>query len=154
MLSSTVTTSSSVSNTSALTDSSVRYDSNQEMKRRRKKLSPKQFNKHRNQNENRPDRPTLYSHKNLPTKHLKKNETNIHMRNQEVPVNSFRRSSKSTESSEVSSNNLTCSELDAMNGNANPIKTEIRLQRRKYIKCVLREDVDLLVNLKYIKKIN
>ena len=47
-MSSTVTTSSSVSNTSVLTDSSARYDSNQELKRRRKKLSPKQFHNGKN----------------------------------------------------------------------------------------------------------
>jgi len=143
MLSSTVTTSSSVSNTSVLTDSSARYDSNQELKRRRKKLTPKQFNNGRGPHINRPERPTLYSQKNFPNKHLKKTETPLGMRNQEVPVNSFnsiRRSSKSTESSEISSNNLTCSELDGNNG-----KTEIRMQRRKYIKCVLREDIEMLV---------
>jgi hypothetical protein len=144
MMSSTVTTSSSVSNASFLTDSSVRYDSNQELKRRRKKLALKQFNNARSQPHiNRPERPTLYSQKNIPNKHLKKAETHQDMRSQEVPVNSFnsiKRNSKSTESSEISSNNLTCSELDGNNG-----KTETRMQRRKYIKCVLREDIEMLV---------
>ena len=147
MLSSTVTTSSSISNTSVLTDSSAPYDSNQESKRRRKKIAPKQFNSPKTQFDNRPDRPTLYNHKNVSNKHLKKDGNN--RQNQEVPVNSFnsiRRSCKSTESSEVSSNNLTCSELDAVNSNGNNMKNDVRLQRRKYIKCVLREDVELLVN--------
>ena len=49
-------------------------------------------------------------------------------------------------SSNISSNNLTCSDLDTTNntnnsGNGNDSK----LHRKKLIKCILREDLDLLV---------
>ena len=170
MLSSTVTTSSSVSNTSILSDSSLRQDSQQELKKRRKKLSPKQFanglkNPYEHQHQQHRHDTKFYAQQQKVfgnNKHMKKSDLHMNntnnssicgsknMRHQEVPVSSFsmRRSSKSTESSEVSSNNLTCSELDVENGTNSSLKTEIRLQRRKYIKCVLREDVELLVNLR------
>ena len=63
---------------------------------------------------------------------------------QEIPMINRRESFKSMESSEISSNNLTYSDLDS---NCNRNYSESKIQRRKLIKCILREDVDLMVNL-------
>ncbi len=48
-------------------------------------------------------------------------------------------------SSEISSTNQTCSEIDTHSSNTS--NSECRLQRKKFIKCILREDVHLMKNL-------
>ena len=50
---------------------------------------------------------------------------------------------RNVDSSEISSNNLTLSELESSSQRST--FSDSRLQRRKFIKCILREDVDLLV---------
>lgn len=64
---------------------------------------------------------------------------------QEVPVSKQRLNKKINryDSSDASSNNLTCSELDT---SSNHSSTNQRFQRKKFIKCVLREDIDTLVS--------
>lgn len=65
-----------------------------------------------------------------------------------VPIdyaNSKKRYMRNVESSEISSNNLTLSELESSSQRST--FSDSRLQRRKFIKCILREDVDLLVSL-------
>lgn len=51
------------------------------------------------------------------------------------------------DSSDLSSNNLTLSELES-NNSSNRNFSNIRLQRKRLIKCILREDIDLLVCFK------
>lgn len=49
------------------------------------------------------------------------------------------------ESSEISSNNLTCSDLDTLSNNS--YGTELRFQRKTLIKSILKEDINLLVSI-------
>ena len=171
MLSSTAT-SSSYSNNSIISDSSLfhRNPNSQELKKRRKKTS--QFHSNPNiknkllYNENLNQNYSLNINKNnsfntnnnqfiMKSKKIrnKKENQNEYIKNsrvQEVPVpTNSRRSLRSVESSEISSNNLTCSELET---SSNHSHSEVRLQRRKLIKCVLREDVDLLVSTTFVLK--
>lgn len=62
----------------------------------------------------------------------------------EVSIKSRKCYNKSAESSEISSNNLTCSDLDT---NSNASYSEFRMQRKKFIKCILREDINFMKNL-------
>lgn len=67
----------------------------------------------------------------------------IHTKMQEVAIINKRHTNK-YESSDISSNNFTCSELDSLSNLSNSNQQQ-RLFRKKLIKCVLREDIDTLV---------
>ena len=81
---------------------------------------------------------TKKSPKNKPT------DIKSHIRSTEVPVDRYSRCYRTAESSEISSNNLTCSDLETASNNS---YAEFRMQRKKFIKCILREDTNLMVNL-------
>lgn len=81
-------------------------------------------------------------------------QQNKHYLNKKIPPSSYLNLQKQQQmyqnkfhsggsdlSSNISSNNLTCSDLDTSNMSQDFIK----LQRKKLIKCILREDLDLLV---------
>ncbi len=77
--------------------------------------------------------------------HLKNKKKAYHATVQIGHTNNKKKFTRSIESSEISSNNLTLSELESSSQRST--FSDSRLQRRKFIKCILREDVDLLVSL-------
>ena len=105
-------------------------DLNQQKQRRNKDLN---VNKNNNYN-------YYYNRNGLPDKNNNSSSSSQYLNNKKI--NKLRRHGIN-DSSDISSNNLTLSELESNNS----LRTfsSVRLQRKRLIKCILREDIDLLV---------
>jgi hypothetical protein len=105
----------------------------------------KQINRDINMNVNKNNNDNYYYHRNVSQDKNNNNNNNNSVGNQYFDNKKSNKLGRFAinDSSDISSNNLTLSELES--NNSSRAFSSVRLQRKRLIKCILREDIDSLV---------